>query len=164
MGNVADDSEFFEHYRFLVHNYSAAPMPGRLLIHFHCMNLPTSKQNHGYIGIRDFRGDLIRIHEAAGFIYHSEVVIWKDPVTAMQRTKALGLLYKQFAQRLRHVRQGIPDYLITMRKPGDQPEHLYRIRNDDFPVQLWQQVRESSMDGHQPFGDVALSLGARDKR
>jgi len=88
------------------------------------MNLPTSKQNHGYIGIRDFRGELIREFEEAGWIFHSEVCIWKDPVTAMQRTKALGLLHKQLCKDSCMSRQGIPDYLVTMRKPGENPERV----------------------------------------
>ena len=102
------------------------------------MNLPTSKQNDGFIGIKDFRGDLIRAFQAEGFIYHSEVVIWKDPVTAMQRTKALGLLHKQIKKDSAMSRQGLPDYLVTMRKPGDNLEPLQNT-NETFPVDLWQQ-------------------------
>ena len=88
------------------------------------MNLPTTKARDGYIGIRDFRGQLIRLFQECGWIYHSEVVIWKDPVVAMQRTKALGLLHKQLVKDSAQSRQGIPDYLVTMRKPGDNPEPI----------------------------------------
>ncbi|MGH7487657.1 MAG: DNA-methyltransferase [bacterium] len=136
MGNSKNYDEFTQHYEFLVGQMFRALKPGRLLS-FHCMNLPTSKQHHGYIGLRDFRGDLIRMHEAAGFIYHSEVVIWKDPVTAMQRTKALGLLHKQLKKDSCMSRQGVPDYLVTMRKPGENPEPVSHTA-EDFPVQLWQ--------------------------
>ena len=136
MGNCKDDDTFMEQYRFLVREQFRATMPGRLTS-FHCMNLPTSKQNHGYIGIRDFRGELIRLHEASGWIFHSEVCIWKDPVTAMQRTKALGLLYKQLRKDSAMSRQGIPDYLVTMRKPGDNPERVEHT-HESFPVDLWQ--------------------------
>ena len=118
MGNVKDDKEFFEHFRFLVADLYRSLKPGRLMA-VHCMNLPTSKQNDGFIGIKDFRGDLIRSFQDAGFIYHSEVCIWKDPVIAMQRTKALGLLHKQVKKDSTMSRQGIPDYLVVMRKPGD---------------------------------------------
>lgn len=160
--------------------------PGRL-ISFHCMNLPTTKERHGYIGIQDFRGDLIRtfigddgaeiwraywklrrraeqamenddeiragrIMEACvrieeelrahpgkqGMIYHSEVCIWKDPVTAMQRTKAIGLLYKQLRKDSTISRQGIPDYLVTMRKPGSNPDPVTKT-HEGFPVDRWQQ-------------------------
>lgn len=136
MGNCKTHGEFYSHFKFLVSEMSRIMMPGRL-VSFHCMNLPTSKQNHGYIGITDFRGDLIRMFQEAGFIYHSEVCIWKDPVTAMQRTKALGLLHKQIKKDSCMSRQGIPDYLVTMRKPGDNPERVTHT-NDSFPVQLWQ--------------------------
>jgi DNA modification methylase len=121
MGNCKDDDEFAAHFQFLIKELYRALMPGRL-VSFHCMNLPTSKVRDGYIGIRDFRGDLIRAFQAEGFIYHSEVVIWKDPVIAMQRTKALGLLHKQVCKDSAMSRQGIPDYLVTMRKPGVNPE------------------------------------------
>ncbi len=137
MGNCKDDGQFMTHYRFLVKELYRVTMPGRL-VSFHCMNLPTSKERHGVIGIRDFRGELIRMHLEEGWIYHSEVCIWKDPVTAMQRTKALGLLHKQIKKDSCMSRQGIADYLVTMRKPGDNPERVTHTP-DDFPVQLWQQ-------------------------
>lgn len=136
MGNCTGDDTFMEHYRFLVKEMYRALMPGRL-VSFHCMNLPTSKTHHGYIGIRDFRGELIRLHEECGFIFHSEVCIWKDPVTAMQRTKALGLLHKQLKKDSCMSRQGIPDYLVTMRKPGTNEEPVTHT-NETFPVQIWQ--------------------------
>jgi DNA modification methylase len=136
MGNVRDHSEFYTHYMYLVREQFRTLKPGRLLS-FHCMNLPTSKERDGFIGIADFRGDLIRMYQEAGFIFHSEVVIWKDPVTAMQRTKALGLLYKQLKKDSCMSRQGIPDYLVTMRKPGVNPNPVTKDP-DDFPVALWQ--------------------------
>lgn len=122
MGNCRDFTDFAEHFRFFAAEMLRVTRPGRLMS-FHCMNLPTSKVRDGHIGIQDFRGDLIRIFLDAGFIFHSEVVIWKDPVTAMQRTKALGLLYKQLCKDSAMSRQGIPDYLVTMRRPGvnDKP-------------------------------------------
>lgn len=121
MGNCRNRSEFYDHYIFAVREMFRVLKPGRLCS-FHCMNLPTSKTHDGYIGIHDFRGDLIRMYIDAGFIYHSEVIIWKDPVTAMQRTKAIGLLHKQLKKDSCMSRQGIPDYLVTMRKPGENPD------------------------------------------
>lgn len=136
MGNCKSSEEFTAHMKFLMRELYRVTMPGRL-ISFHCMNLPTSKTHHGYIGLRDFRGDLIRAFQAEGWIYHSEVCIWKDPVTAMQRTKALGLLYKQLKKDSAMSRQGIPDYLVTMRKPGDNPERVTHTEQQ-FPVGVWQ--------------------------
>ena len=136
MGNCKGTEDFAEHFGFLVPQLFRVTKPGRL-VSFHCMNLPTSKERDGYIGIRDFRGALIRQFEQAGWIYHSEVVIWKDPVTAMQRTKALGLLHKTIRKDSSMSRQGIPDYLVTMRKPGINPDPIEHT-NDEFPVSLWQ--------------------------
>jgi len=136
MGNSKTDDEFYEHFEYLVNELYRVIMPGRLLS-FHCMNLPTSKQRDGVIGIKDFRGILIKAFCHAGFIYHSEVCIWKNPVTAMQRTKALGLLHKQLKKDSCMSRQGIPDYVVTMRKPGDNPERVTHT-NETFPVSVWQ--------------------------
>lgn len=136
MGNSKDDAEFFEHFRFLAQEMYRVTMPGRLLS-FHCMLIPMMKQRDGVIGLKDFRGDLIRMFTEIGFIFHSEVCIWKNPVTEMQRTKALGLLHKQLKKDSAMSRQGIPDYVITMRKPGDNPEPIEHT-NESFPVDVWQ--------------------------
>lgn len=134
MGNCKDDDEFFQHFGYLIKEMYRTLQPGRLMA-VHCMNMPSSKQNHGYIGIRDFRGDLIKAFQHEGFIYHSEVCIWKDPVVAMQRTKALGLLHKTVKKDSSMSRQGIADYLVVMRKPGDnespiEGELSYYVGND----------------------------------
>lgn len=118
MGNSVDSDEFWNHYNFLIKEQFRVMKHGRN-ISIHCMNLPTSKVRDGFIGIRDFRGEIIRKYQEAGFIFHSEVVIWKNPVVAMQRTKALGLLHKQIKKDSTMSRMGIPDYLVTMRKPGE---------------------------------------------
>lgn len=135
MGNSFTEEQFASHYKFLVTEQFRITMPGRLVA-VHCMNLPTSKARDGYIGLRDFRGELIRAYVDAGFIYHSEVCIWKDPVTQMQRTKALGLLHKQIKKDSAMSRQGLADYLVVFRKPGDNPERV--THGDDLPVELWQ--------------------------
>lgn len=160
LGNVKNDEEFFAHYRFLIREQFRVMKPGRLLS-IHCMLMPTSKERDGYIGLRDFRGDIIRAYESCqletpcerslqrsghrigvkrcehSFIFHSCVVIWKDPVTAMQRTKALGLLHKQLKKDSAMSRQGIPDYVVTMRKPGVNPDPVAHT-NESFPVERWQ--------------------------
>ena len=136
MGNCRSRSDFYDQFSFIGRELYRVLMPGRLLS-FHCMNLPTSKERDGYIGIRDFRGELIRLFESWGFIYHSEVCIYKSPVTAMMRTKALGLLHKQLKKDSCMSRQGIPDYLVTMRKPGENPERVTHT-NESFPVEKWQ--------------------------
>ena len=136
MGNSRTHDEFFAHFGYLVKDLVRTTKPGRLCS-VHCMNLPTSKQRDGVIGILDFRGDIIRLFQSHGWIYHSEVCIWKDPVTAMQRTKALGLLHKTIRKDSSMSRQGIPDYLVTFRKPGDNPCPIAHT-HESFPVDLWQ--------------------------
>jgi DNA modification methylase len=197
LGNCKSRDDFFQHYRFIAEELYRILKPGRVLS-FHCMNLPSTKERDGFIGIHDFRGELIRAHigedayaslvtarmlrsrsftayidaEKAGvktargemlskrgamlaiqaaqledemrehpasqmMIFHSEVCIWKDPVTAMQRTKAIGLLYKQLRKDSCISRQGIPDYLVTMRKPGENLERVTKT-HESFPVDRWQ--------------------------
>lgn len=137
MGNVRNDDEFFEQFDYLVKELRRVIKPGHN-VSFHCMLLPASKERDGYIGLKDFRSDLIRAFQRRGFIFHSEVVIWKDPVTAMQRTKALGLLHKTIRTNATMCRQGIPDYLITMRAPGDVVDRV--AHGSDLPVDEWQKL------------------------
>jgi len=136
MGNCRDLEDFFEHYRYLIREQRRVMRPGRLVA-IHCMLMPTSKERHGYIGLQDFRGDIIRAYQKEGFIFHSEVVIWKDPVTAMQRTKALGLLWKTIKKDSTMSRQGIPDYVVVMRAPGDNTTPVSHTA-EQFPVDQWQ--------------------------
>ena len=123
MGNSNGDNEFFEHFKFLIKELYRITIPGRL-VSFHCMDLPAMKSRDGFIGIKDFPAKLRQAFEDEGFIWHSKVVIWKDPLVEATRTKALGLLHKQLQKDSAMCRQGLPDYLITMRKPGENPEPI----------------------------------------
>lgn len=193
MGNARNDGEFFDQFQFLIKQLARVMKPGRN-VSFHCMQLPTSKERDGYIGLKDFRGELIRAfqgNEAAefhavirrlqrrmieantqadaarfaklesacmdlqdelsrhpsdeGFIYASEVTIWKDPVTAMQRTKALGLLHKTVRGNGSFSRQGIADYLVTMRAPGDIAEDN-RVRHYRDEAELGIEAGKAGVD------------------
>lgn len=161
MGNCNTHDDFRAHFAFLVGDLLRVTIPGRLLS-FHCMNLPTSKARDGYIGLTDFRGELIRMFIDAGWIYHSEVCIWKDPVTAMQRTKALGLLHKQLKKDSCMSRQGIADYLVTMRKPGDNPERVEHT-NESFPVSKWQQYASPVWSDINPSDTLQYRSAREDK-
>lgn len=136
MGNSKGDDEFYNHFIFLAKELYRVTMPGRLLS-FHCMDLPLMKERDGVIGLKDFPAIIRKIFEDCGFIYHSKVTIWKNPVTEMQRTKALGLLHKQIRKDSTMNRQGIPDYIITLRKPGENPERVSHT-HESFPVNVWQ--------------------------
>ncbi len=158
MGNARTYDDFAAHFGFLIPELYRVTMPGRLLS-YHCMLLPTSKSHDGFIGLRDFRGDLIRMFQSAGWIFHSEVVIWKDPVTAMQRTKALGLLHKTIRKDSAMSRQGIPDYVVTMRKPGENVVPISHA--EDLPVQLWQKYASPVWDDINP-SDTLQHRSARE--
>jgi len=123
MGNSRDYGEFAEHYQYLGAEWFRITMTGRL-VSIHCMNLPSMKERDGVIGIKDFRGDIIRWMQKSGFIYHSEVCIWKCPLIEATRTKALGLMHKQIVKDSAMCRNGLPDYLVTFRKPGENSERI----------------------------------------
>jgi len=136
LGNSRSDVEFLAHFQYLAKDLFRILLPGRLMS-VHCMDLPRMKEREGIIGVKDFPGMLIRMFEAKGFVFHSRVTIWKDPVTEMQRTKALGLLWKQLKKDSSMCRQGLPDYLLTFRKLGNNPEPI-KHTSAEFPVDLWQ--------------------------
>jgi len=159
MGNCTSRDEFAKHFTFIVSGLLKVTKPGRLLS-FHCMQLPLMKERDGFIGLHDFRGELIKIFTDAGWIYHSEVCIWKDPVTQMQRTKALGLLHKQIRKDSTMCRQGLADYLVTMRCPGENPDRVGHT-HDDFPVNRWQRWASPIWTDIDP-SDTIQYRGARE--
>jgi DNA modification methylase len=147
MGNSSSTEEFWNHYRFLIAEQFRTMMPGRIVA-VHCMNLPTTKGRDGFIGLRDFRGEIIRAFQDAGFIYHSEVVIWKDPVVAMQRTKAIGLLHKTIEKDSSQSRMGIPDTLVMFRKPGVNPIPIAgRFNIDEYAGEDKPEVAHDAFNG-----------------
>lgn len=121
MGNSASDEQFYEHFDFLIAGLYRATMPGRLVC-VDVMNIPAMKERDGFIGLKDFRGDVIRAFQKAGFIFHSEHCAWKDPLIEATRTKALGLMHKQLCKDSTRSRSGIPQYLLAFRKDGENPE------------------------------------------
>lgn len=133
MGNSKDYNEFFKAFKFLVKELYRVMWDGRNVV-VHCMDLPIQKGKEGYIGLRDFSGMILQAFEEVGFVYHSRVTIWKNPVTEMQRTKALGLLHKQVKKDAAMSRVGIPDYLMVFRKGG---EHQHPV-HCDISVDTWQ--------------------------
>ncbi len=154
MGNSTDE-EFTEHYGYAVRKIFRATMPGRLTaVHcsdlpahkwkeghitaVHCSDLPMTKWKDGAVGIKDFSGDIIRLHEEAGWILHGRRTIWKCPVVEMTRTKHVGLLYKQLQKDSSKSRGGMPDYLLTFIKPGENADPINHTP-EDFPLEQWQE-------------------------
>lgn len=139
MGNVRNDDEFFAQYGFLVRELFRATKPGRLTA-VHCSDLPRTKGAHGFVGLYDMPADIRKAHEDAGWTYHSRITVWKDPVVEMQRTKALGLLYKQLQKDSTRSRQGLPDYVLVFRKTPSDEKQCDPVGQDArlFPVDQWQ--------------------------
>lgn len=121
MGNCRNDDEFYQNFRFAIDELFRVLKSGRIVA-VDCMTVPAMKSKDGYIGLKDFRGDLIREFTAKGFIWHSEHVMWKDPLIEATRTKALGLMHKQLLKDSIMSRAGIPQYLLAFRKPGENLE------------------------------------------
>ncbi|MGC8534902.1 MAG: DNA-methyltransferase [Rhizomicrobium sp.] len=137
MGNSSSDGEFADHYAFAVREKFRITKPGRISA-VHCSDLPLTKWKDGAVGIKDFSGEIIRIHQDAGWILHSRRTIWKCPVVEMTRTKHVGLLFKQLQKDSAKSRGGMPDYLLTFVKPGDNAEPISHTP-DDFPLDQWQE-------------------------
>ena len=150
MGNCKSEDDFMQHFLYLTKELYRIIMPGRLLS-FHCMNMLATITGDGYIGIKDFRGNLIRIFQEVGFIFHSEVCIWKDPLLQAVRTKALGLAHKQICKDSAMNNQGLPDYIVTMRKPGKNPEPVSKERG--FEQYIGEMEEPQSPKTNDPRGN-----------
>ena len=164
MSNCRDKDTFWTHYKFLIGEVLRSTKPGRLCA-VHCMQLPTSKMRDGFIGIRDFRGEIVRAHQDAGWYFHSEVMIRKDPVAAMQRSKSIGLLHKQVVKDSTISRMALADYVVVFRKPGDNPEpvdgpfdaYYGNETEPDGPLKSESQFRGTSHDRPgDPWYSVAV--------
>ncbi len=125
IGNCASDAEFWSHFGFVIDELFRVTRTGRIVA-VDCMNVPAMKERDGWIGLKDFRGDIIRAFEARGFIFHSEHCVWKDPLLEATRTKALGLMHKQLCKDSAMSRAGIPQYILAFRKPGANENPIAR--------------------------------------
>lgn len=158
MGNSKNFDEFAEHFSFLVPELYRILKPGRNIA-IHCMDLPIQKGKEGYIGLRDFSGLLLKLFQDAGFIYHSRITIWKNPVTEMQRTKALGLLHKQVKKDATMSRVGIPDYVLIFRKDGERTDPV----QCGISVDTWQKYA-SPVWMDIDYGDTLNAATAREDK
>ena len=167
MGNVRSEAEFKDRYIHLVREVFRVTKPGRLTA-VHCSDLPRTKTMHGVIGLYDFPADIREVHEAAGWTFHSRITVWKDPVVEMQRTKALGLLYKQIQTDATRNRQGMADYVMVFRKTPDDERSVDKVGQDArlFPVDLWQKWASPVwMDINQTdVLNVKVARDAKDER
>jgi len=163
LGNAGEGDAFVNQYKYFAEALTRVMRPGRIAC-VHCTDLPTRKGKHGYIGLQDFSGDLIKAHTDAGMIYHGRATIWKDPVVEMQRTKALGLLYKQIRKDSAMNRVGMPDYMLFFRKPGDNHDHIEHCEPGDTDAAFeiakkWlKHMRKNNLASDVPDNDVLREL------
>lgn len=136
MSNCASQEEFFEQYEFVVREMFRLVKPGRLIA-VHCSDLPTKKWRDGYLAVYNFSDKISELHQRIGWYLHSRITIWKSPVGEMQRTKALGLLYKQLRKDSSQSRVGMSDYLMVFRKPGVNTEPITHA-DTDITLDMWQ--------------------------
>lgn len=146
LGNCNGVTQFIEHYRFIVDQLLRVTKPGRICV-VHCAQLPSLKWRDGFVGLQDFRGELIRAHIAGGWQFHGEVTIDKDPQIQALRTKAQPLMFQTLRRDAAASRPGMADYLLMFRKPG---ENLVPILPDiDNPTwvtwahPVWYDIRET---------------------
>lgn len=118
LGNSRDRGEFFEHYRYIIDEMFRVTKPGRLSV-VHCQQIATQKGRDGAIGLSDFRGQIIAAHVEAGWIFHGEVTIDKDPQAQAIRTKATSLMFVTLNKDSAMSRPAMADYLLMFRKPGE---------------------------------------------
>ena len=151
---------FWKHYSFIIDQLLRITKPGRLAS-VHCMQLPTSKTRNGFIGMRDFRGEIIRAFEASGWYFHSEVCIWKDPVVAQQRTKSIRLLHKQMEKDSTISGQGLADYIVTFRKPGENEERVsgkleYYVGEGNAPEPIEKKLKRQSKEEAEKWYSIEV--------
>lgn len=154
LGNCRNKTEFYEQFEIIIKELFRVIKNGRL-VSIHCMDLPTAKYKDGFIGLTDFPGLIIKMFQDAGFIYHSRVTIWKNPVVAMQRTKSIRLLHRQIKKDSSLSGNGIADYLVTFRKPGENEEPISHT-DMTYPVELWQKVAEPIWNTEDTDEDISL--------
>lgn len=161
LSNSKNDDEFFMQFQFMMQELFRITKKGRNVC-MHVVDLPTSIARDGYTGLRDFSGMCIKMMEELGFTYHCRITIWKDPVVAMQRTKAVGLLHKTIKKDSAKSRVGHPEYILVFTKPGENQEPISHTP-EDFPVATWQQYASPVwMDIRR--GDTLQRKGAKDEK
>lgn len=152
--------DFWKHYGFIIDQLLRITKPGRLAS-VHCMQLPTSITRNGFIGMRDFRGEIVREFQNRGWIFHSEVCIWKDPVVAQQRTKSIRLLHKQMEKDSTISGQGLADYILTFRRTGKNDEPVsgkleFYIGEGNAPEPIESKLKRQSQEDAERWYSIEV--------
>lgn len=147
MGNSKDAETFFAHYKFLLKPWLDVMMPGRLAA-VHVAQIPAMLSRDGYIGLKDFRGDVVKAHIEAGWIFHGEVCVDKNPQAQAIRTKSKGLTFTQLEKDASWMRPALADYILLFRAPGEnevavKPD-VTREQWIEYAHPCWYGIRETN--------------------
>lgn len=147
LGNAANRDEFLEHYAFILAEMLRVNKPGRISC-VHVQQLTSTKASHGVIGLTDFRGQVIQAHLDAGWIFHGEVTVDKDPQAQAIRTKAQALMFATKNRDSSMTRPALADYLLLFRKPGENAVPIKTDVTNDEWIQwarpVWLDIRETN--------------------
>lgn len=156
LGNSSNDDEFFEHYTYILAELLRVTKPGRNSC-VHVQQVTMSKANYGYVGMSDFRGEVIRAHQRAGWIFYGEVTVDKDPQAQAIRTKAHCLMFQTLRRDSAANRPALADYLLLFKKPGDNAVAISPdVTNEEWiewAHPIWWGIRESHTLQYQSAKD-----------
>lgn len=157
LGNSRSMDEFAEHYRYILDEVLRVMKPGRIIA-VHCQQIATQKWRDGHVGLSDFRGDLIRAHQDAGYTFYGEVTIWKNPQAQQIVKKVAVLSFSTLERDSSASRPALGDYLLIFRKPGDNETPVSpecdRVEWTEWAAPIWNTdgaVVDDSIDAG-PFG------------
>lgn len=145
LGNSSSRVEFVQHYRYIIREQLRVTKPGRLAC-IHVQQLTTTKSADGFVGMTDFRGDVIRAFQDEGWIFNGEVTVWKDPQAQSIRTRSHALAFQTKNRDSSKTRPALADYLLLFRKPGDNAVPIKNdVSNDEWiewASPIWTDIHE----------------------
>ena len=161
LGNSATRIEFIEHYKFIIREQLRVTKPGRIAC-IHVQQITTKKNVDGYIGLTDFRGDVIRAFQDEGWIFWGETTVWKDPQAQSIRTKTQQLAFSSKNTDSARIRPALADYLLLFKKPGENQVKISNevtkgeVTNDDW-IEWASPIWQDTHDGGWLTEDGGLS-------
>jgi DNA modification methylase len=136
LGNCKNWDEFFIHYGFIVSEVLRITRPGRLSC-VHTSDIPAMANRDGYIGLKDFPGKVIKLHEDNGWIFVGRALVQKNPQAQAIRVKSKSLLFVQMNKDSSHSRPALVDHVLIFKKPGDNKIPITPVENGELDNEKW---------------------------
>lgn len=136
LANSRGMDEFFAHFQFVIDELLRVTKPGRNAC-VHIMQLPATRSYHGFIGMIDFHGAVIRAFTERGWHFYGEAVVQKNPQVQAIRTKKLNLLFRTLNHDSSQLAPGIPDYLLIFKKPGQNTVPVTPVQHGEMTEEDW---------------------------